>query len=138
MQNFCNKKKCLLSAHSALITKNIDINSNYTVAEVNHHVTSSMIVQNGVLISGPIQSRVTMGSFNSNIQNFVGTVAQSQQCNRALEARMPFLFTANEASISRYLDGLLRPAADLFIRGRTLEDLLAFLTTPPPPPTCRH
>lgn len=100
-------------------------------------ITSFLVVQNGVLTTGPVQSRVTIGSFNSNIQNFVGTVAQSQQCNRALEARMPSLFAANEANISRYIESLLRPAADLFIRGMTFENLLEFLTNPPPPPVCR-
>lgn len=96
-----------------------------------------MVLRNNALVMGDMITRVTIGSFNSNIQNFVGTLDQSNACNRALETWMPWLFQSNEAVVSQYLDSLLRPIADNFISGMTFQDLLNFLVNPPAQPVCR-
>lgn len=96
-----------------------------------------MVLRNNALVMGDMITRVTIGSFNSNIQHFVGTLEQSNACNRALETWMPWLFQSNEAAVSQYMDRLLRPIADNFIRGMNLEQLLNFLVNPPSQPVCR-
>lgn len=105
--------------------------------EINYHLSAWLVLRDNSLVMGDMITRVSIGSFNSNIQNFVGTLEQSNACNRVLEAWMPFLFQSNEAVVSQYLDRLLRPIADTFIRGMTLQNLLDFLISPPPQPVCR-
>lgn len=95
-----------------------------------------MVLRDNALVMGDMITRVTIGSFNSNIQNFLGSLEQSNACNRVLETWMPWLFQSNEALISQYLDFVLRPIADNFIRGMNLQQLLDFLVNPPSQPVC--
>lgn len=105
---------------------------------VNYFMSSRLVLRGGTLEMGEMTTRITFGSFNSNVVSFVGTQAQSAQCNTMLEQRMPAIMAAGEPQISRYFENVFRPIANSFIRGMTLQDLLNIITAPSNPvPWCR-
>lgn len=95
-----------------------------------------MQLRNGQLEIAQMTNIMNIQSFNSNIQHFVGTQTQSNNCNRYLEAWMPWLFSSNQQAISTYMDGLLRPFFNSFMAGMTLQDFLDSIANPPPRPPC--
>lgn len=94
-------------------------------------------VLGGGLRLGEMNNHVTITSAATNI-NFVGTAAQSAQCNRVLEQQLPAIFSANQAVINRYFDSRLRPLANNFIRNMSLQDLLNEISRPGNPVPCRR
>lgn len=95
-------------------------------------------VHGGTLQLGQMNTQVTIGSSVVHINPFVGTVAQTQQCNQILQQQMPAIFNANQQTINQYFDSLLRPLFNNFIRGKTLQDLLnVIMSSPSGPQQCR-
>lgn len=106
--------------------------------QVDYFMSSRLVLRGGTLEMGEMTSSITMGSFQSNVQNFVGTQQQSAQCNLALQQQMPRIFASQQAQISRYMENLFRPIADAFVRGMTLQDLLNVISHSGPPQPCRR
>lgn len=105
---------------------------------VDYHMTTRLALRGGTLVLGEMTSRITMGSFQSNIQNFVGTQQQNAACNLQLQQHMPRLFVQQQAHISRTMENLFRPVVDSFVDGMTLQDLLQVISHSGPPQPCRR
>lgn len=105
--------------------------------DVNYIMSSKLVIKGGTLEMGEMSTRITFGSFSSQVTSFVGSLAQSAQCNAALEKRVPAIMVASEAQISGYFEGMFRPIANNFIKGMSLMDLLGIISLPSNPvPTC--
>lgn len=104
---------------------------------VTQRMTSRMIVRGRNVQMGEMTTRVTISSFQSNIQHFVGTQQQSSTCNALLQQQMPRLFAANQQTISRYIESITRPIAERALRNMTLQDLLDLISVNRPLVPCR-
>lgn len=102
-----------------------------------HRMSSRLVVRGRNVQLGEMTSRVTMTSFQSNIQQFVGTPQQSNQCNALLQQHMPRLFASHQQAISRYIESVVRPIAERSMRNMTLQDLLNMININRPLRPCR-
>ena len=83
-----------------------------------------------------MQSQVSIGRFDANIRNFIGTQSESEACNRYLEDAMPSIVGQHQGIIGNYLERMLQPIADHFMEGLDLAGLLEIIAQPPQPSTC--
>lgn len=118
----------------------INGNGNFEIGLQNlvYRLSARLVLRGGLLEMGEMNSQISIQSFISRINQFVGTAAQSQQCNRVLESQMPSIFAANQARISQLMDSRLRPIANNFIKGMGLQDLLDVISMPGNPVPCRR
>lgn len=110
---------------------------NVRAVNVNLRISTRLMLRRGTLEVDTITSTVSFGSFVSDIRDFVGTQAQSLECNRQLSNQMPFIVSSSQPQISHHLDVHLRPLANAFVDGMGLQDLLDIISSTRPPTPCR-